>query len=261
VIHSTDDVIESQGDYRVFFETMKASGDFKELSRAHSKNLKNAIQSIKDGKSPVVYDNTNIKQNEAKAIVVAALELGLPNDNIKIFDIGTNGLTAEELADRNTHGVPLDKIKQMIASHKGQGNITVESILKSKDMYKQTNILYSAVLLDAGSRAALLSRVTDSIPKWWTTIAHHMTIAFGKTVPNQEDLGKEVTLTVTAIGLSDMAMAVKVEGYESNNAIPHITVAINPEGGKPVMSNDITEWRKVKSFNIKGIVTEIKKNV
>ena len=56
-----------------------------------------------------------------------------------------------------------------------------------------------------------------------------------------------------------MAMAVRVEGYQSNNAIPHITIAINPDGGKPVMSNNITDWDKIKPFNITGVVTEIKK--
>jgi hypothetical protein len=37
-----------------------------------------------------------------------------------------------------------------------------------------------------------------------------MTISFGKGVKNKEDLGKSVNLTVTDLGLSDMAMAVKL---------------------------------------------------
>jgi hypothetical protein len=57
---------------------------------------------------------------------------------------------------------------------------------------------------------------------------------------NKSDLGNEVRLKVTHLGVSDMAIAVKVNGYESVNVIPHITVAINPDGGKPVMSNNIT---------------------
>jgi hypothetical protein len=87
-----------------------------------------------------------------------------------------------------------------------------------------------------------------------------MTITFAKPLPNKEDLGKEVTLTVTDLGLSDMAMAVKVSGYPSNNEIPHITIAVNPNGGKPVMSNAITNWVKIKPFNVSGKVTEFKKN-
>lgn len=259
VIHSTDDVIESQGDYNKFFELMKESKDFSPLSRAHSTNLKNLVQSLKEGLSPVIFDNTNIKQNESKAAVKAALELGLSDDNIKFVDIGTNGLTAEQLTERNTHGVPLDKIRAMIASHSAQGPLTLKSVLESKDMYKDSDVLYSAVVLDNGSRAALLSRVEDMIPDGWNVIAHHMTIVFGKGVPNKEDLGQEVTLYVEAIGISDMAMAVRVEGYPSTNTIPHITIAINPDGGKPVMSNYITKWQKIKNFAVKGIVTEIKK--
>ena len=259
VIHSTDDVIEAQGDYNEFFEKMFASKDFSPLSKAHSTNLKNLIESLKNGVSPVILDNTNIKQNEAKAAVKAALEMGLDDKNINFEDIGTGGLSAQQLADRNTHGVPLDKIESMIASHTGQGPLTVASVMAAKDMYKETNILYSAVVLDGGSRTSLLSRVEDEVPQGWDIIAHHMTIAFGKPVPNQEDLGKDATLTVTELGLSDMAMAVRVEGYPSNNDIPHITIAINPNGGKAVMSNDITKWRKIKPFNISGKVTEIKK--
>jgi hypothetical protein len=240
---------------------MFESKDFTPLSRAHSTNLKNAITSLKEGLSPVIIDNTNIKQNESKAYVKAALELGLSDNNIKFFDIGTNGLTAEMLAERNTHGVPLEKIQSLIESHKGQGLLTLKSVLESKDMYKESDVLYSAVVLDNGSKSALLSRLEDMIPDGWKVFAHHMTIVFGKGVPNKEDLGKEVTLYVEAIGLSDMAMAVRVEGYPSTNAIPHITIAINPDGGKPVMSNNITKWQKIKNFAIKGIVTEIKKGV
>lgn len=259
VIHSTDDVIESQGDYNEFFEKMFASKDFSPLSKAHSTNLKNLIESLKNGLSPVILDNTNIKQNEAKDAVKAALEIGLDDKNINFEDIGTGGLSAQQLADRNTHGVPLDKIESMIASHTGQGPLTVASVMVAKDMYKETNVLYSAVVLDGGSRASLLARLEHAIPKGWDVIAHHMTIAFGKPVPNQEDLGKEVILTVTELGSSDMALAVRVEGYPSKNEIPHVTIAINPNGGKAVMSNDITEWMKLKPFNISGKVTEIKK--
>jgi predicted kinase len=97
-IHSTDDVIEANGDYDAFFEMMKESKDFTPLSRAHSTNLKNAIKSIREGISPVILDNTNIKQNESKALVKAALEMGLADRNIKFVDVGTGGLDAKGLS-------------------------------------------------------------------------------------------------------------------------------------------------------------------
>jgi predicted kinase len=258
IIHSTDDLIEVSGDYRVFFEKMFESKDFTPLSRMHSQNLKNFIQSIKEGKSPIIVDNTNIRQNEAKAYVKKALELGISETNIKIVDIGTNGLTAEELAERNTHGVPIEKIRQMIASHKGQGELTIKKILESKNMYKESDVLYSCVLLDTASRTKLLSMIGGEIPQDWTVIAHHMTITLGE-LKDKSDIGKNVILTVTDLGMSEMAMAVKVTGYETKNAIAHITIAINPDGGKPMMSNQITKWQNIKPFMVSGTVTEIKR--
>jgi len=267
-IHSTDMLIESTGDYRAFFDKMIAENDFVPLSRMHSKNLVNAIESMKAGITPVVIDNTNIKQNDCKSYVVEALKLGYADDNIKFIDIGTGGLNAEQLALRNTHGVSLDTIQKMIMSHKSSGQLTLKSVLESKDIYKQSDILYSAVVLDQASINKLMTPNNYHIdpPDGWIMgykdklFCDHMTIAVGKGLKDKSELGKNVTLTVTHIGLSDMAMAFKVEGYPSKNTIPHITLAVNPNGGKPVMSNDITKWQDVKHFIITGIVTEVKKN-
>ena len=259
VIHSTDSIIERNGDYNTFFNTLNESKDWSGLSKMHSTNLKEAIESMKAGISPVCVDNTNIKMTEAKSYVKAALEMGFADNNIKFVDVGTAGLTAEQLAARNTHGVPVEKIKQMMDSHAGQGEMTLKKVLESKDMYKpSSNVLYSAVVLDKASHNKLIDRFALEIPEGWKTFAHHMTITLGE-MKDKTDLGNEVTLNVTKVGLSDMAMAVKVEGYPTKNATPHITIAVNPNGGKAVMSNDITEWRKIKPFNVIGKVTEIKK--
>lgn len=257
VIHSTDDVIESSGDYREFFAKMIANKDFSPLSRAHSTNLKNAIQSMKNGVTPVIVDNTNLGQNESKSYVVAALEMGYDDNNIKFVDIGTAGLEAAELAKRNSHGVPLDKIEMMIDKHTKEGPLTLKSVLGTKDMYKQSDVSYSAVVLDPASKSRLLEFVGDKIPQGWNVYAHHMTINMGP-LKDKTDIGKNVTITVTALGLSDMAMAVKVDGYTTKNVTPHITVAVNPNGGKPMMSNDITKWQDIKTFNLIGTVTEVK---
>lgn len=259
IIHSTDTVIERTGDYNGFFAKMIESKDFTPLSRAHSTNFNEAVTSMKEGVTPVIIDNTNIKLNEAKNYVKAALTMGYADENIKFVDVGTAGLTAEVLAERNTHGVPLDKIKQMMASHQGQGEMTLKRVMESKDMYPQSDVLYSCVLLDKASHNALANRLYDDIPIGWKLYAHHMTINLGP-LKDKSELGKKVDLTVTKVGKSDMAMAVQVEGYPSKNAIPHVTIAVNPDGGKPVMSNEITKWQDVKRFVISGVVTEIKKN-
>jgi predicted kinase len=259
VIHSTDDLIESSGNYREFFASMIESKNFSNLSRMHSKNLLNAKKSMDAGITPIIIDNTNLRANETKAYVTYALESGYADENIQIVDIGTGGLTANQLAERNSHGVPLEKIEQMVKTHKSVGPLTLKKIIESKDMYKESNVLYSAVVLDEKSKSILLNHFASEIPTDWKTIAHHMTIAFGKAVKNTEDLDKEVTLTVLELGVSDMAIAVKVSGYESNNAIPHITLAVNPNGGKPVMSNQITNWVPIENFTIKGVVKNILK--
>jgi len=135
VIHSTDNLIESQHNYRDFFKQMQESGDFKPLSQMHSLNLNNAKVSMGKGISPVVIDNTNLRANEAKAYVEYALKLGFADENIKIVDVGTGGATAEVLAERNQHGVPLEKIKAMIQTHASVGELTLKKILESKDRF------------------------------------------------------------------------------------------------------------------------------
>jgi len=234
VSHSTDDLIEKAGDYNEFFAAMIAAGDFSPLSKMHAQNVKNAIASMNSGVSPVIIDNTNIKMNEPKQIVVAALKMGFADDNIKFVDIGTAGLEAEELAKRNTHGVPLEKIEQMIASHTGQGEMTLKKVVDSKDMYSKPKLAY--VKLDDKSKNKLVTALGHLIPNGWLVHAHHMTIA--------------------TIGKSDMAVAVGVEGYVSGNKIAHITLGVSPDG-KPVMSNDITNWKNLDSYiNLSGEVMQ-----
>ena len=232
--------------------------DFTPLSKVHSTNIKNLRKSLKDGIQICVLDNTNIKQNEPKEAIKIALEMGLDDKNIRFEDIGTGGLSAQELANRNTHNVPLDKIKKMIDSHSGQGPLSIKSVISSKDMHQQSDVLYSAVVLEKESQDKLFSNVEEMIPEGWIRYGHHMTINMGP-LKDKNELGLEVMLAVEKVGLSDMAMAVKVNGFHSNNDISHITIAINPNGGKPVMSNNITEWQDIRMFVLSGIVTEIKK--
>lgn len=136
----------------------------------------------------------------------------------------------------------------------------IKKVLRESSDKPSSDILYSAVVLTKASHNKLLERFALEVPDGWKTFAHHMTIAFGKGVANKEDLGKEVILKATKIGMSDMAMAVQVEGYPSNNAIPHITIAVNPDGGKPKDSNLIKNWRPVKKFMVNGVITNIKKD-
>lgn len=118
-------------------------------------------------------------------------------------------------------------------------------------------LLYSAIILDKKSRSILLEKISNGIPEDWQTIAHHMTISLNKEVENKKDIGRRITLTATDIGFNDMAMAVKVSGYKVESGIPHITIAINPQGGKPAMSKDIKDWKPIKPFKLTGTIQEI----
>ena len=85
-------------------------------------------------------------------------------------------------------------------------------------------LLYSAVVLDEVSRKQLISFVKDFvlIPSEWRIINHHMTIGFKKPVPDElkDYIGKNIDLRVKEIGVSDDAIAVKVEGFFTYNERP-----------------------------------------
>jgi hypothetical protein len=121
-------------------------------------------------------------------------------------------------------------------------------------------VLYSAVVLSKESHNKLLEVFADLIPEGWKEFAHHMTIVFGKGLPEDQkkDLDQEVTLHATDIGISDDAIAVKVEGYSTTNKIPHITIAVSPQG-KPQMSNQIENWQPLGyDLPLNGTVTEVR---
>lgn len=118
---------------------------------------------------------------------------------------------------------------------------------------------YYAVLLDEVSRTKLKNIFNDLIPENWTIKCHHMTIdPFNE---GTENLGKSVNLMLTHFGKSDKACAVKVVGYKgkTNNAFPHVTLAVNESnGGKAKDSNSITEWTPIaKHITLTGTIENL----
>lgn len=121
-------------------------------------------------------------------------------------------------------------------------------------------ISYSAVVLDDRSKQRLIEKFRSLIPEGWEIIAHHMTINLGAIDPEFEKyLGLPVHLTVTEFAMNDKVAAVGVSGFETRNAKAHITLAVNrAEGGKPMMSNNLTDWKPVKRpLLVTGTVTEV----
>ena len=216
---------------------------------------------MKDGITPVIVDNTNVRMSEARKYVMLALEMGFDDKNIRFEEIGAGGATPEELFARNSHGVPLEVINSMIKTFEASGPLSVKRIVDTAGETKE-KILYSAIVLDDKSRDKLLTALGHLIPNDWEIIAHHMTISFGKGFPSNltNFIGANVEIKAVGVGKSDKAVAVKVEGFHSDNEIPHITLGIDrANGAKPFHSKDITEWELLENYiNLSGIGTEIK---
>jgi hypothetical protein len=138
--------------------------------------------------------------------------------------------------------------------------LTDRNILDEAEV-KMSNVIYTAIVLDDKSHAALLSRLGNMIPEGWETLAYHMTINLGPIAPEfQKFLGMTVNLIAIDFATDDKVMAVGVEGFGSRNSKPHITLAVNrANGGKPMMSNKLTEWQKLSEpLSLTGKITEIR---
>ena len=125
------------------------------------------------------------------------------------------------------------------------------------------NWIYFGVFLDADESERVYNIVNSlpgiDIPGNWRKYTDHMTIIYNNkseiaqawakaTAPR---VGEDVLLKATHVGVSDKAIAIRVNGEMSANAIPHITIACSPTG-KPVDSNKITNWREIVPFTISG---------
>jgi predicted kinase len=254
-IHSTDTLIDELGDYLEFWDKMIEAEDFSPLKKLHNQNIKNTRRSMLEGVSIVIVDNTNLRPSEIKPYVRFALEQGYADENIILQNVGTGGQTPKVLAERNTHNVALEQINAMISRFNHFKDIGIKEIMEAKE-----DILYCSVVLSDASKSVIMDMFGQHIPEGWKVFNHHMTIRFGKGLPEElkGDLGTNQYLRITHLGKSDMAMAVKVDGYHSDNEQPHVTLAVNVnDGGKPVMSNDITKWVELSSpIRIMGVVTE-----
>ena len=125
------------------------------------------------------------------------------------------------------------------------------------------NWIYFGVFLDADESKRVQNIVNSlpgvDIPNDWRKYTDHMTIIYNNkseiaqawakaTAPR---VGEDVLLKATHVGVSDKAIAIRVNGEMSANAIPHITIACS-HTGKPVDSNKITNWREIVPFTISG---------
>lgn len=71
-------------------------------------------------------------------------------------------------------------------------------------------------------------------------------------------IGEKYEIVINGIGISDKAVAFRVAKYSvvCVNEIPHITIATF-NGGKPVDSNNITEWKDIEPIIIKTTLKKV----
>lgn len=120
---------------------------------------------------------------------------------------------------------------------------------------------YYGLFLDTDTKNMLMDTLTDNIDY---NIAlgvadrifiDHCTLLHKSQLDSNENLqsylesslGKSMSIKLVAVGISDKAMAFKVEEVDNicANEVPHITIATF-RGGNPVDSNKITNWRYIE---------------
>jgi len=165
---------------------------------------------------------------------------------VHYVDIPDKGISDPEL-EKELVGLLM---KDPRAGRKQPKKFHGEQLKKQKKERKPT---FWAATLYPEDHYALAEQLKDEIPEGWDIVAHHMTIAFGKPKSDEvkkytdENIGKDVNLTAVELGMSEQAMAVKINSnVPTDNNIPHITVAL-PKGGRAVKSNAITDWKQLPS--------------
>ncbi|XP_063980962.1 uncharacterized protein LOC135164494 [Diachasmimorpha longicaudata] len=86
--------------------------DPKRLSDAHTITQNRAHEALSQGKTPVIIDNTNTQAWEMRPYAAMAVEFGYIVEVLEPDTPWANKI--KELAQKNTHGVPKDKIEQML---------------------------------------------------------------------------------------------------------------------------------------------------
>lgn len=136
----------------------------------------------------------------------------------------------------------------------------------------QKNFNYYGLFLDNTTRDNLIEHIlkpykdiigNNHLYLDHATIVHHSHLktddgmSIFETCEDHE-LGTSHLITINSIGISDKAMAfgIKVIGIPFVNKHPHITITTFGDG-KPVDSNNITEWKPITPITIFGELRRI----
>ena len=123
------------------------------------------------------------------------------------------------------------------------------------------NFHYFGLFLDTETKNRLMDMLTDNIDynialgvadKIFIdhcTLLHKFQLEGNEKLQSylESNLGKPISIKLVAVGVSDKAMAFKVEGVNNicANEVPHITIATF-RGGNPVDSNRIIYWKHIE---------------
>ena len=87
-----------------------------------------------------------------------------------------------------------------------------------------------------------------------------MTINMGKASEDIKNMiGQRVKLEAVTLAFDDQVVAVGViTDVPSDNKVKHITVAVNyNNGGKPYLSNKLTNWETIPNIKLSGTIEEV----
>lgn len=123
-------------------------------------------------------------------------------------------------------------------------------------------VLYTAVVFNNSETGYLFNKFESFISNSdFEILCHHMTINMrsADNGPAKDLVGKEFKVVFDSVAKNDKVIAAKVIcDCPSNNETKHVTIAVNRKaGGKPFMSNSLTDWQPIEQFEIKGIVREV----
>lgn len=124
---------------------------------------------------------------------------------------------------------------------------------------------YTAIMLDDNSLLRLENYIKELknqglIGEDWHISADHVTINLGA-AQDATLLGQQINIDAVALGTNDKVAALKVSidrPIDFKGRTPHITLAFNKNAGaKPVMSNDLKDWKNISVVKLKGTIQEV----
>ena len=123
--------------------------------------------------------------------------------------------------------------------------------------------MYTAIVLTSESQSKLIAAFADILPPTWRKICHHCTIDLKPIESSilagtEFKLGDQIELTAVKLAHDEFVAAVQVvTNVPSMNAIKHITLGVNVEGGgKPMMSNKLTNWQPISPIVLSGTISQ-----